>query len=138
MFYQTETKLQGWRALAVFADRTECLIYVGRSTTQVRAGYAGAFAEILEAEERAQVRSISLQCWQGAADKGRWVPKGVLAVPGAAAKGQEPRTDPAVAPEAAVERSGARLPHRPAVLGFPGAAPADGDLAGVDEGCLTA
>jgi hypothetical protein len=82
MIYQTEAKLQGWRALVVFEDRSECLLYVGRSTTQVRAGYAAAYAEVLDDEERGRVRSISLQCWQGASDKGHWVTKGTLSVPG--------------------------------------------------------
>src|SRR5712692_8310727 len=50
--YQTESKMQGWRAVAVFADGTECLIYLARSTTQVRAGYAAAYGEILDAEEQ--------------------------------------------------------------------------------------
>ena len=40
MFYHTEAKPQGWRSLAVFADRSERLLYLARSTTQVRAGYA--------------------------------------------------------------------------------------------------
>ena len=66
MFYQTEAKFQGWRALAILEDRSERLIFVGRSTTQVRSGYVAAFAEILDEEERGQVRSISLQCWDGA------------------------------------------------------------------------
>jgi hypothetical protein len=81
MVYQHETKLQGWRALAIFEDGSQCLIYLGRSTAQVRAGYAAAFMEILDEEERAQVRSISLQCWQGAADEGRWIAKTTLAIP---------------------------------------------------------
>jgi hypothetical protein len=68
MQYRTETKLQGWRALAIFENGSECLIYLGRSTTQVRAGYAAAFNDILDEDERAQVKRISLQCWEGAAD----------------------------------------------------------------------
>jgi hypothetical protein len=81
MFYQTEAKMQGWRALAVLEDGGERLIYVGRSTSHVREGYAAAFAEVLDEEERAQVRGVSLQCWQGAADQGRWVSKSALPVP---------------------------------------------------------
>src|SRR3982074_3671086 len=81
MVYQTEAKLQGWRAVAVFEDRTECLIFIGRSTTQVRAGYVAAFTEVLTDKERALVQSISLQCWQGAPDKGHWIQKGTLTVP---------------------------------------------------------
>src|SRR5438034_1355057 len=36
MFYPTESKPQGWRALAVFDDRNDRLLYLGRSSTQVR------------------------------------------------------------------------------------------------------
>jgi hypothetical protein len=31
MFYQTEAKPQGWRAVAVFDDRGDALLYLGRS-----------------------------------------------------------------------------------------------------------
>ena len=62
MFYQTEAKPQGWRTVAVFDDeRAECLLYLGRSSTQVRAGYAEAFVEVLDEEEREHVQSIDLQ-----------------------------------------------------------------------------
>jgi hypothetical protein len=81
MFYPTESKAQGWRALAVFADHSERLIYLGRSSPQVRAGYANAFLELLDEEEREQVRSISLQRWNGAPDAGHWVPQSTLALP---------------------------------------------------------
>ena len=81
MVYRTEAKLQGWRALAVFEDGRECLICLGRSTTQVRASYAAAFMDILDEEERAQVRSVALQCWQGAPDEGKWLTKNTLNIP---------------------------------------------------------
>ncbi len=81
MFYQTESRPQTWRALAIFKDGSECLIYLGRSTTQVRGGYRTAFLEVLEEDERAQVESISLQCWDGAPDRGQWVAKTTLAIP---------------------------------------------------------
>jgi hypothetical protein len=81
MFYHTEAKPQTWRALAIFEDGSECLIFLGRSTTQVRAGYRAAYLEVLDGEERAQVQRISLQCWDGTPDCGRWVPKTTLAVP---------------------------------------------------------
>jgi hypothetical protein len=91
MVYQNESKLQGWRALAIFEDGSECLVYLGRSTTQVRNGYVAAYEEIFTDEERAGVRSISLQCWQGAPDEGKWIPKATLRIPAserAAANGQ--------------------------------------------------
>jgi hypothetical protein len=81
MQYQTESKFQNWRALAVFDDGSECLLYVGRSTTQVRAGYEAAFADMLEPAERDRITRVVLQCWQGAADQGCWQTKDVLRVP---------------------------------------------------------
>jgi hypothetical protein len=81
MFYQTEAKPQGWRAVAVFEDRSERLLYLGRSSTQVRAGFAQAFFEVLDDEERDQVRSIVLQRWHGAPDAGRWMHQTNLTIP---------------------------------------------------------
>jgi len=81
MFYQTEAKPQGWRAMALFDDRGDRLIYLGRSSTQVRAGFAQAFFDVLDEEERDHVRSISLQRWHGASDAGRWLHQTNLAVP---------------------------------------------------------
>ncbi len=81
MLHQTESKFQTWRALAVFEDGAECLLFVGRSTTHVRAAYAVACAEVLDEEEHARVREVKLQSWRGAADQGRWVLMGTLPVP---------------------------------------------------------
>jgi hypothetical protein len=83
MFYQTESKAQGWRAVAVFDDgRAEALILIGRSSTQVRAGYVESFTELLDDEEREHVETISLQRWHGAPDAGRWMHQTSLKVPG--------------------------------------------------------
>lgn len=81
MFYHTEAKPQGWRAVAVFDDRGDRLLYLGRSSTQVRSGFLAAFNEVLDEEERDHVKSISLQRWHGAPDAGRWVHQTNLAVP---------------------------------------------------------
>jgi len=81
MFYQTEAKPQCWRAVAVFEDRADQLLYLNRSNTQVRAGLRSAFFDLLDEEERERVTSISLQRWQGAPDSGRWVHQTNLAVP---------------------------------------------------------
>jgi hypothetical protein len=84
VFYQTEAKPQGWRAVAVFDDRGDRLLYLGRSSTQVRAGFAEAFLEVLDDEEREHVQSISLQRWHGAPDAGRWQHQTNLTVPATA------------------------------------------------------
>jgi hypothetical protein len=81
MYYQTEAKPQGWRAIAVFEDRSERLIYLGRSSTQVRAGFSSAYFEVLDEEERENVRSIRLERWHGAPDSGRWLQQTTLTIP---------------------------------------------------------
>ena len=81
MFYQTESKPQCWRAIAVFDDRWDRLLYLGRSSTQVRQSFAQAFFEVLDQEERDHVRSISMQRWHGAPDAGRWMHQTNLNVP---------------------------------------------------------
>jgi hypothetical protein len=79
--YQTEAKPQCWRAVAVFDDRPEILLYLNRSSPQVRAGVRTAFFEVLDEEERAAAKTISLQRWQGAPDAGRWIHQSTMAVP---------------------------------------------------------
>ena len=87
MFYQTESKPQGWRAVAAFNDgRAECLLYLGRSSTQVRGGYVEAFLDLLDDEERDHVETIALQRWHGAPDAGRWLHQTNLKVPTPVAK----------------------------------------------------
>ena len=81
MLIQTEEKAQGWRAIAVIEGRGECLLFVGRSSTQVRAGYAEAYTEMLEDDEKELVTQVQLQQWQGAPDAGRWLQKNELKVP---------------------------------------------------------
>jgi hypothetical protein len=65
----------------VFDDRTDRLIYLGRSSTQVRTSFTTAYFDVLDDEEREHVRSISLQRWQGAPDAGRWMHQTNLSVP---------------------------------------------------------
>lgn len=86
MNYLTESKAQGWRALAKFEDGREALLLIGRSSTAVRQGYLESYNDLLDDEEREQVESISLQCWAGAPDAGCWEHKTALKVPSAAPK----------------------------------------------------
>ncbi len=81
MTYQTEAKPQSWRAVAVFDDRPDQLLYLHRSSPQVRAGVRQAFFEVLDDEERGHVTSIVMQKWQGAPDAGRWIAQTTLAIP---------------------------------------------------------
>lgn len=76
-----EARARCWRAVAVFDDRGERLLYLGGSSSEVRAGLEKAFAEVLDEEERDCVRSIALQRWDGASDAGRWVHQANLLIP---------------------------------------------------------
>ena len=68
-------------AVAVFDDRPEQLLYLNRSSTQVRAGFRTSYFELLDDEEREHVKSISLQRWHGAPDAGRWLHQTNLTIP---------------------------------------------------------
>ena len=81
MLIVTESKAQGWRALVTMNDNSEILLFVGRSSTQVRGGYGEAFQEVLDDEERGRVSAIKLQQWQGAPDAGKWMDKAELRKP---------------------------------------------------------
>src|SRR5919202_5765521 len=83
---------QDWRAVACLAPSGERLLCVGESSSQVRAAYSGAWAEVIRDEDRPTVRAISLQKWQGQAWAGQWEHQTYLAVPntrgGKAAQGE--------------------------------------------------
>src|SRR3954464_13169052 len=64
MLITTESKAQNWRAVAVFDDRPDALLYVGRSSTQVRQGYVESYLELLDDEEREHVSAIQMQQWE--------------------------------------------------------------------------
>ncbi len=81
MLIVTEAKAQGWRAVAILEGHGEALLFVGRSSTQVRGGYGEAFTGVLTAEERKSVKAIKIQQWQGAPDAGMWEDKGELRLP---------------------------------------------------------
>lgn len=84
MLVTVEQKAQGWRALAILntdMGSVEALLFVGRSSTQVRAGYAEAYLEQFDDEEKDRVSTIRLQQWQGAPDAGKWLDKSELKLP---------------------------------------------------------
>lgn len=85
MFVQVEAKAQGWRAVAII-DGQEALLFVGRSSTQVRAGYPDSYAELLDDDEKERCSGIRLQQWQGAPDAGKWLDKAELRIPSPANK----------------------------------------------------
>ena len=72
MIIQTESKAQGWRALAKFEDGREALLLLALSSQQIRAGYLECFRDLLDEEEQDQIVSISMQRWHGAPDAGCW------------------------------------------------------------------
>ena len=84
--YLTEAKPQCWRAVAVFEDGREALIYLGLSSQKIREGYAGAYFEVLDDEERSMIKTISLQRWNGTPDAGKWSQTTTLNIPTSAKK----------------------------------------------------
>jgi hypothetical protein len=68
-----ETKAQRWRALAVFKDGSEGLLYLGHSYAQVTEHYDEPYFEYYDQEERDRIAEIHLQKWVGAPDRGKWV-----------------------------------------------------------------
>jgi hypothetical protein len=89
MFYHTEAKPQCWRAVAEFDDRPNQLIFLNRSSTQVRAGYRQAFLELFDEEEREHVTGIALERWNGAPDAGQWQHQSALQLPTAVAASEK-------------------------------------------------
>ena len=85
MLVTTESKAQNWRAVVVFDDRHDALIFVGRSSTHVRQEYVDSFMELLDEEERGHATTIQMQQWSGSPDAGRWVYKTDLKLPAPAA-----------------------------------------------------
>lgn len=85
MIVTTESKAQNWRAVVVFDDRHDALIFVGRSSTHVRQEYIDSFMELLDEEERSHATTIQMQQWSGSPDAGRWVHKTDLKLPTPAA-----------------------------------------------------
>ena len=81
MFHQTEAKAQCWRAVAVLENGVEALVFVGRSSTQVRDNYLESYLELFDEDERAQVESIGMQRWHGTPDAGRWMHQSELKLP---------------------------------------------------------
>lgn len=86
MLYQTESKAQGWRAMAKYEHGREVLLLIGRSSSQVRTGYIESFNDLLDDEERDQVVAISLQRWNGTPDAGCWESISSLKIPNAVGK----------------------------------------------------
>ena len=86
MLVQSESKAQGWRAVAVVDGGVEALLFIGRSSTQVRAGYAEAFGECFDEGDLDGVATVKLQQWQGAPDAGKWLDKAELKIPAPVSK----------------------------------------------------
>ena len=81
MSHPSEDSVQCWRAVAHFADRDDRLLFLGRSSAHVHAGFERAFVQVLDEEERGNVRAITLQRWDGVPDAGRWLHEANLRIP---------------------------------------------------------
>ena len=86
MNYPTEAKPQCWRAVAMFEDGREALLFLGMSSQKIRDGYGAAYFDVLEEDERAMIKTISLQRWNGAPDAGKWSQTTTLNIPATSKK----------------------------------------------------
>jgi hypothetical protein len=77
----TENKPQRYRAIAIYANGDEGLLYLGQNFNQVQEGYDIPYFELLTSDERAKVAKISLQKWMGMPDAGRWEDQRELPIP---------------------------------------------------------
>jgi hypothetical protein len=68
-----ESRMQGWRALAVAHNGAQHLLYVGMSFEQVKKNYQNSFSNLLTDEEQLTIFQIQIQRWSGVPDSGKWV-----------------------------------------------------------------
>lgn len=84
----TESRMQGWRALAIGKDGAEHLILLGMSYEQVKKGYSVAYFEVLTPEEQLNIARIEIQRWNGVPDSGKWASQDTARMPVAKKKNQ--------------------------------------------------
>lgn len=78
----TESRPQRWRAVARFGKELSLLV-LGHSLNQIRASYADCFLSDLFTDETRRVcDGITFESWVGLPDRGYWVDKGKLEIPG--------------------------------------------------------
>lgn len=76
-----ESKVQRWRAVYVTKNGKEGLLILGQSFAQIHETYDEPWFDLLEEEERKDVKEIKLQKWFGAPDRGQWVDQRLLPIP---------------------------------------------------------
>ena len=69
----SESRMQGWRALAVAHNGDQHLLYVGMSFEQVKKNYQNSFSNHLTDEEQLTIFQIQIQRWSGVPDSGKWI-----------------------------------------------------------------
>lgn len=79
--HMTESRMQGWRALAIGKDGSEHLVFVGMSYEQVKKNYSESFLDILTDEEQDNISIIQIQRWNGVPDNGKWVSQDTARIP---------------------------------------------------------
>lgn len=79
--HMTESRMQGWRALAIGKDGSEHLIFVGMSYEQVKKNYQAAFLNVLTDDEQDNIDRIQMQRWSGVPDSGKWISQDTARLP---------------------------------------------------------
>lgn len=73
-----EAKPLIWRAIAVFKDGREGLVYLGRSSMSVKENYVDSWKYLYDNDDKEELVCIIIQKWFGAADCGSWKQQGKL------------------------------------------------------------
>lgn len=68
-----EPKAQRWRAVIIFRDGTEALLYIGSNHAEVKSNYTEPWFELYDHEQHSRAKEIRLQKWNGLPDRGSWV-----------------------------------------------------------------
>jgi hypothetical protein len=76
-----ESNFSSWRALAINTHGKEHMIFTDKSYEKVLKIYSIAFEELLEDEEKQQIKAVILQEWYGTPDRGEWKKRKFLKIP---------------------------------------------------------
>lgn len=75
------TTFSNWRVIAENSAGEQHLILMGHSYTKITDDYPQVYSELLDEDEKSNIRSISLERWFGTSTKGKWVRKQLLSIP---------------------------------------------------------
>lgn len=81
MINEPVAKFSNWRVIAKDVYGNEHLIFTGQSYSHVTESFGESFKELLEPDEKAKIKEVVVQRWNGLPNRGTWVNKKSLAIP---------------------------------------------------------